>query len=271
MAVGDREFASKGDYALRIAFDVERTKTRFPNTAKIEIWNLKLDTARELQSKGALAVRLEVGYENAGLSQIFFGELRRIWNRREGGTDLVTALFGGDATTPLTASTIARTFPKGTPIGSVLETLVAALKLGTGNLRPVAAAKLQGRVLPRALSLSGSVAEELQDFTRSFGLEWSIQDGAFTITEIGDPIPGTVGPLISPTSGLVESPSIDPKTKHVTGKCLMKPTLLPGATFKVESEFVSGQYVAVKTKHSGDWAAQEWYTEFEGKPIGSAT
>ncbi len=264
--VGDRRFEGTDSTALKITFEVERDSKRYPNKCAISLYNLARPTIHALQANGNLPVRLEVGYRRPGLSQIFFGELRRVTTRIE-KTETITPLFGGDATTPLSTATIARTFPKGTPIGSVLEALVTSLGLGTGNLRPVAAAKFAGRTLSRALTISGGTADELQEFTRSYGLSWSVQAGAFTIQDIGAPVPVTSGVLLNKESGLLDSPTVDPKTKNVSGKAFLQPALLPGAAFEVDSEFVQGRYIAGKTKHSGDWSSNDWHVEFEGKPL----
>lgn len=263
--VGPYRFESKGTLGLRLQFSVERDQKRFPNKCAITISNLSRDTIHALQSNGALPVRLEVGYRKPGLSQIFFGELRRV-TTRVSKTEVETTLFGGDATAALSTSTISRTFPKNTTLVAVLDALVGSLGVGKGNMQAVDAI-LAGRRISRALTISGGTADELQAFTRTHGLSWSIQDGAFALVNVEDPVPATRGILLNSNSGLVDSPSVDPKTKHVSGKCFLQPALLPGVAFEVASEFVKGRYLAVKTRHTGDWASNDWFVEFEGKPL----
>ena len=53
---------------LDIAFDVEKSLKRDPNTAEIRITNLNADHRRQLQEQAVVPLRLEAGYAKAQLS-----------------------------------------------------------------------------------------------------------------------------------------------------------------------------------------------------------
>lgn len=263
--VGDKRIESiSGSNALRIAFEVCRKTLPEPNAAKVRIWNLSPTSRGEIEERGAVSVRLEVGYQSF-LQQIFFGALRKVDTVKD-GTDWITECTSGDGEDKISGARLYKSFAKSTPVLSVLETLVQALGIGTGNMTAVAS-KLAGQTLTHGFGVSGTVAEGLTEFTRSYGLVWSIQDGNFTLQEINQAIPGTEGPLITPATGLIGTPKVDSKGV-VSGKAFILPALIPGVPFRVESSRVTADCVAIGTIHEGDSAGQNWFVQFRGKGIG---
>lgn len=254
----------KGQVALSIAFEVTRKSNPWPNAAKFRIYNLNEQSRAELQALSAVSVRCEVGYDDF-LQQIFFGALPRIDSLKT-QTEWITELSGGDAQQALSESRIYRSFPKGTPLLNVLSALVDALKLGKGNFDQVGGI-LGAAKLTHGLTLAGTVAEEMTQFTRSNGLIWSIQDGNFTLQEVDQPIPGTEGPKITPETGLIGSPKIDSKGV-LTGTALILPGLLPGVPFRIESSRIKADCLCTATRHYGESRGTPWYVEFKGKGIG---
>jgi len=251
-----------------------------PNAAKIQIYNLNKDSRAALESLDEVPVRLSVGYADS-VKQIFFGALSRATNTHD-GTEWVTEISGGDGTVQLSSSHIQKSFAKGTPIATVLGTLVDALKIGRGNFSKVQTL-LAGKSLSHGLTIAGPVSEELTAFTASHGLEWSIQDGDFLVLPSkitkGSIAFGSIfvtqGPLISPSTGLIGSPVPQAHNKKVkkgsqalvSMKALILPELVPGLPFRVESSSVTGNMVAVETRHSGDSTEQDWYIEIKGKML----
>lgn len=254
---------------LRVAFNVERDTKSYPNNAEIGIWNLAPETRAKILGKKELTCRIKAGYEG-NVQQIFFGTMRKAWVERA-LPDIVFRASAGDDEAKLVA-TIERTCVKGTPVTTVLASLVSACGFLPGNLAEVADARLEcGATIPTTLVLAGSAIEELSEFTRSVGLTWSIQDGAFQFLRTAAPFVATQGPIVSPYTGLIGSPCQefvkdkgDTEPVLVTsGKALMLPDLAPGKRFLLQSAEVTGMFVARVVKHYGDTAGQEWYTEFQ--------
>jgi len=217
-----------------------------------------------------VVVRIEVGYRKH-IGQVFFGVLRKCSSWRS-GTEWLTQISGGDAEHSLTVAKISKSYVSGTPITSVVRDLVGAMGVGAGGLDGTLAALdsgggllTGGRTLQKGLTLHGDAATELERLMRSCGFEWHIADGNFYAGPAGTPIlPGT-GPLLTPETGLLDTPQID-KNGKLVGRALLDPDLLPGRVFRVESSRVTGNFLCTKTQHRGVSTEDDWSVEFVGTP-----
>lgn len=217
-----------------------------------------------------VTVRIEAGYGDR-VGQLFLGVLRKCSSWRH-GSEWLTQVSGGDSEASITTAKISKSYVKGTPIVTVVRDLVGALGVGKGGLDgAVAALEAQaglltgGRTLQKGLALHGDAATNLEQLMRSCGFEWSIQDGNFYAGPAGTAtLPGE-GPLLTPETGLLDTPQID-RNGRVVGKALLNPDLLPGRVFRVESSRVTGTFVCEKTQHSGTTTADDWTVEFVGRP-----
>ncbi len=259
-----------GQIALQVDFSVQRgagVKAKGPipppeiepNNCEIAIWNLSPDSRGKLEGQSDVPVRLEVGYEDT-ISQIFFGNLRNVESTHVDGIRWMTRISGGDGEKQLAQAHVSRSFKVGTPYIQILIALGEALNLGTGGLLktipPIG-------VLSQTRRFHGPASTELQAFCNSIGYYWSIQDGEIQIAPNGLPARLGVGPLISPVTGLIGSPTVDSRGV-VHGVALLKPDLVPGIVFAVASRFVTGAFIAQRTRHHGSNLAKEWYVDFEG-------
>lgn len=270
VTVGSKQFGSANELRpLRFAFSVERDHTKVPNNASVTLWGLNDDTRAELEERsatpGGVPVRVEVGY-GTDLGQIFLGGLRRVASWRD-APGWVTEVSGGDGEHEIVTAKVSQTFKAGTPVSSVLAALVKALGTGVGNLSSLSATGFDagGTTLQKDLAMRGDAAQALEQFCRSLGIRWSIQDGVFFAAKVGDAFAPGKGPLLTPGTGLLETPGVD-KDGKVSGLCLMNTDLLPGRVFRVESDRITGNFVAEQTHHFGESSGQEWYTEFVGTP-----
>lgn len=216
-----------------------------------------------------VTVRIEAGYgEHVG--QIFFGVLRKVSSWKQ-GPDWLTQISGGDAERSITTAKISKTFVAGTPITSVVRELVGTLGVGKGgldntlNALSVTGLLTGGRTLQKALTMHGDSATELEQLMRSCGFEWSIADGAFYAGPVGTPTFPGEGPLLTPDTGLLDTPQID-KNGKLVGKALLNADLLPGRVFRVESSRVTGNFLCTKTQHKGSSNGPDWEVEFVGAP-----
>lgn len=272
--------------SLRCAFEIERDEKPWPNTATIRIWNLTPAHRAELADLQGVPCVLAAGYQGAN-GQLFSGMLREAQSVKE-GTDWITTITGGDGELdtegePIAGKSIHKTWAKATPCLQILKDFIAEMKLAEGNasVAGAAAALSTGMMLSHAFTVDGPILDELTYFMRSVGLAWSIQDGAFQV-RLAD-APASVGPLISPLTGLVghvtistrkiERENVTTKIKETTtwkmaaGSCLLLPALTPGIGFALQSAAASGAYLCTRLRHVGDTHGTEWYTEFEGRAL----
>lgn len=263
--------------ALRIAFSIERDIKRHPNNCEISVYNLTASHRAALAKLASVRVRLEAGYVD-DVGTLFDGDLRSARSVTE-GTEKVTRVSGGDGESKCRSARINKTFAKGTPVGTVLNELGKALGVGPGNLRDFTGATLSNgsKVLTRSLTLSGAVFDEMEHVTRSCGLQWSVQDSALQIREAGLPVGDRQGPLLRKDSGLIGEVEVETVAKaepgfaagslKVSGVCLLRGDLIPGVSFRVESEAFTGNLVCTATVHRGDsHAVDSWGIEWTGRP-----
>jgi hypothetical protein len=255
--------------SLRVAFNVKRDKSRDPDSAELVLYNLSANTRSSLDGKERLLARIEAGYRDEGVKQIFFGYLHDVVHEKD-DTEWVTRISIADDGKDKRSKVVRvnRSFAKNTSVGQVLKTLVKATGIPEGNLAQFAAvARLRGSpLLPRAWNAAGQALEELNGFCRSMGWEFSIKEGAFQFLEIGAPLLGT-GPLIYKASGMIGSPSVD-ADGNISVVSLMLPDIRPGQAFVVQSDVNgSGQYFATAVEHMGDTHGKDWYAKIEGQPL----
>ncbi len=265
---------------LRIQFAVARDEKRQPNSCEFRVYNLKRSTREALAAANEVSVSLEAGYVGF-TGQIFLGDLRSVRTERQ-GADFVTIVRGGDGEALLRTAKINRTFRAGTSVGEVLKGLGAALGVGRGNVD--AAARALTERLPASTTLCGLIFDELEAFCRTHGLRWSVQDSALQVRTGDEPVRAGQAPLLRADSGLLGQCAIEAHGKAtksgdvkavgsgkagkklVSGSCLLRPELLPGVPFRVESETFTGNLVCTQSTARGDSHGSEWQTDWVGRP-----
>lgn len=261
--VAGKEFTSAiGTKSLRVAFSVTRDDSKWPNDAQVAVYNLAEGTRADLASRGAASVILSAGYGSAD-TQIFNGILRKIESVQE-GADWVTLLSSGDGEDKLVNTHVSRSFAKGTPYLSIVEGLISDLGLGEGNLS-VYRASLGILTLDKALTLDGPAQDVIDDFCRSTGFTFSVQDGALQFRLIGKPAHPTPVAILSSATGLI-SARLDQKG-NVSGRALLHADIIPGSLITLASINVKGAFTITKTVHEGDSSANDWYIDFTGEPL----
>lgn len=256
--------------SLDVAFSVEKSLKPEPNTAEIQIWNLNADHRSQLENPaakdGTVPVSIEAGYEEQ-TAQLYLGRLRSAITTRE-GPDLVTTLQSGDGEKETKTKRVNVSIAPGTSNDAVLKQVIKALGVGEGNTAEAVAGlsfASIGQLWPSGTVLSGSAARHMAQLTESFGLEWSIQDGAIQLLDQGKAL-AQLDVAITPNTGLVGSPSVD-IDGVLSCQTLLIPEIFPGRTITLESERLSGRYRVEKCNYSGNTAGGDWYIDIEAKAI----
>lgn len=249
---------------LDVAFDIFRTIKPEPNTADIQIWNLNPENRLLLEESGDIPVQLEAGYEES-TTLLFLGVARTVFTVRD-GSDLITTLQSGDGEKEYQQARVNVTIAPGATNQQVLDAVIKALGLGEGNTASIAAKIAASKPLfPQGALLTGSAAQVLHEVTQSLGFEFSIQDGALQILQIGEPLTGTATKL-TPDTGLVGSPSVDSEGV-ITAQALLIPDIFPGRQIVIESEFLSANARVETCRYTGDTAGDDWYVDVEAMKL----
>jgi hypothetical protein len=256
-------------------FVVEKSlKPDEPNTCSIIVFNLSEASRQKLSGQQKLTVRLEAGYRG-GLTQLYFAEARAAWSTRQ-GPDIHLHIESTDTIARPTGVRKTKKAQPGSTTGSLyitkgprvqledaFRTITKALGIGEGNLK-AALTNLHGQQLTsvNGAALIGHGARRMTDLCRSAGLEWSIQDGALQLLNVGQVLGTTQAILVSPSTGMIDSPSVDSQGA-VSVSTLLIPGLAPGVLVVIDSLFVQGGYRVEKCRYVGSTYGNDWTCHFD--------
>lgn len=256
----------------RCSFKVEKTLKPQPNSCELKIWNLSAAQRSQIEELNpktkdlrGIPVLIEAGYEATDAHQIFLGDLRTSYSEKS-GPDWITTVESGDGEKAKGTARIQVSFGPKTAAETVLRAIVKELGVGAGNLNS-AVSKLKSKgvasLYQHGVTISGSASVALTNFCNSAEFDWSIQDGALQFIDKGKAL-AAKSVRLSPRSGLIESPSVDPKG-IVTAKALIIPEIKCGRVVVIESFSVNGSYLVQKASWEGDNFSGPWYATIEGK------
>lgn len=259
ITIGDTEVSSstRGNDALACTFSVKKTTKPEPNTCTLTILNLSEQSRRKFTEPKATKIRIEAGYGDR-LSQIYLGDVRALAPGERNGANVITELTSGDGEKKISGSRLAIPIGPKTPPGDALRAIAKALGVGAGNVDKAALAlTAKGvAVFSRGTVLTGNVARALTDFCRSAGLEWSVQDGALQILDLGKGLE-TFPYVLKSSSGLINAPKVSNDGK-VSADTLMLPDIRPGMRVQFESLTVSGLYRILEVETHGETHGGPW-------------
>ena len=244
---------------LRVSFRVEKTSTSEPNKATIQVYNLSSLSRGRIETK-TQAVVLDAGWVD--LSQrIFAGVISRVEHRKE-PPDIITEIECKDGR-DLSAAAFRRSYRKGTSKRRIVNDVIAAMaNTSTG---PMTASALAGNAGGRVV-LSGKSRQVLDRLARSWGFEWSVQDGAIQIIdETSTSKPKTEAIILRKDTGMIGSPAKTNRGCKV--KALLQPGLNPGVYVQVVSTFLSGYFKVESVEHAGDTHGGDWSSNVEARRI----
>lgn len=249
---------------LALEFTVKKNLKPEPNVAEVRIYNLSDATRKRLTMPKKAKVRIEAGYGKE-LSMLYLGDLRALSPGEVVGADRITELTSADAEKAIQGTRLRVPIGAKMDSGDALRTIIAALGIKDGNAAQVASfVKVKGKTLfARGTVLNGNTARILTDFCHAAGLEWSIQDGAIQLLDLGGYLE-THPFVLSPDSGLLGSPRLSSEG-FVTAECLMIPGLRPGVRVVIESFAVKGVFRITQAEYSGQTHGNDWKIKITGE------
>jgi hypothetical protein len=277
---------------LHIEFDVVKSddSSKTLNSASIRIYNLT-DQTKSLIERPDSVVILEAGWEDDSFGLIFQGDVVTYKHMRQ-GTDWVTTLTCADGYYGVREAITHKTYPAGSSVLAVLLDLIKGQQgdevyysaQGRTSTRPpiglgLAIGEMKGLGLFETFDNSYSIAkptkQAIDDICYAHHLKWSIQDGKVYVSDDrGDPDRKFSVPLISETTGLIESPEIiyegTGKRKNdrtpVSGykfTCTLNHEIIPEIFVKIVSDEITALAKVKKVKHKGSFEGSSWETEVE--------
>ena len=252
---------------LRLVFSIEKTKTSTQNVLKLKIYNLSDDTSAKVQEKDSKII-LKVGYEeDTGEEIIFSGSITRV-NSLKDFPNTVLDIESGDGMDKLREARSNISNTSGVSVTQILSQLSEDLGVVVKEIT-----KEIQETFNNGFSFVGPTKVALDDISKQFGLEWSIQDGELQILKEDSSNKDRIS-FISKDTGMIGSPELVVSDSQVlqlasSGKpryridTLMNPKIRPTNEVEVESIPISGNFLVNSVKHSGDTHGDTWNTTME--------
>ena len=256
---------------LHITFQIKKSSDnkKKGNQASVSIYNLAEDKRKALEATN-VPVRLDVGYLDTGLHELFHGESTDIVTTRR-GEDIVTTVTLDAAYTGLNHRLISKLAAPGSTVEEIVRNLASSMP-------DVARTKFSGKGLKQkavdGYPMSGTPRQILTELCDAFGLEWQIDSGILYVTDVVESfMTNSQAFIINEMSGLIERPEVtevekqrkegDKKKKGRKGlqiKLLLNPILQAGGLIKLEYGDLSGMYKIIDIQHEGEIYGSNWMT-----------
>ena len=175
---------------LDIAFSVEKSTKREPNTCDLKVWNLSQDNRSKIETEDDLTVYLRAGYKSDGDPPpvLFVGDVRRAFSEVD-GVDVVTTLQARDKGRAYQQARLNKSYGPGTSIVQVLRDAVDALGIGRGNLSDFSFSLSNGsQNFNQGYVASGQAHRVVSNLLRGCGYRFSVQNGSLQIMRRGQPL-----------------------------------------------------------------------------------
>ena len=156
----------------------------------------------------------------------------------------------------------------GTQLTQALRKLAEDMGVGLGNaIEKITAGNFRGGIteFTKGISLSGKTSDQLGKLLETAGLTYSIQDGQLQLLGPNDTLKGQVVVLQQGT-GLIGSPEIG-EAGIVKARSLLQGTLMPGIKVNIKAKEVEGFFRIERSGFTGDTWGNDWYVDFEAKPL----
>lgn len=261
---------------LHIQFVVRNATSQSLKMARIMVFNLKADTANQIQNEFT-RIELSAGYgDQVGL--IFKGEIAIVRNGRLNATDTFVEIVAQDGDSAYNYAVSNRTLAKGwTPdnlYGALLQDLSAYGV--TAGYKP----DFSTESASRGAACYGMTRDYLRDLAEQQGCEWGIEDGKLNFIPVTNYVPGEAF-VLNAASGLIGTPTQTTGGIEITS--LLNAQIKAGGQVKIDNASLTtqtirqqitgqapqlvagtdkdGSYKALCVEHTGDTRGLEWYTK----------
>jgi len=240
---------------LRTLFEIEKTNKQEPNKMKLRIHNMN-ETHRSAFEVESSVVAVEAGY-GEDLETAFIGTISKTVHQKT-STEIITTVEAEDGGNRYRNAKIERAFPPGVKLNQIIKELRNQLGFSKATILG-----LPDYTYDNGVTLSGLVRDEMDNFTKSFDLEWSIQDQTLQIIPAGSPSTDEAT-YLSDETGLINSPE---KTKEgVEFESLFQASLRPGRKVVIKSRVFDDQeevFIVRRVMHTCDNRSGDFVSKCE--------
>jgi hypothetical protein len=262
--VGNREYTG-----FEIRFDINLSMGSDPNNGVIAMDNLSASDRKSIEDAGKDAqVVVYAGFASQGdPPAIFQGRWRRAVTERNGPALITTIEAASAYRARAYTRQLNKAYRKGTALNTVLRDLLDTLEIGDGNLQTVlnqvTLAGATGNKLLKPFAVSGPAWDSLEQILKSSGFRVTTEGDGLLVTGLNRGIDRTAV-LLNDETGLIGQPSVD-KDGVLSASSLIIPNLIPGRVVRLQSEFVSGDYVVRTAKYTGSLYGSEFKVDLEAR------
>ena len=274
-----------------LEFEILKSNDAQANKGYITITNASDDFVNYLQQNADnhLAVMLDAGYEDQGMTTLFMGGVSHFEDSWDGSLIIrKTKLTLGDGELALSVASTARAYKTGTKLNTILNDLLDDLSIPRGRVIPYD----DSETLKFSKSFTGRAGDNLRMLGQATGRTFTVQDNSAYFTKVGYGLKQQVIELSAET-GLIGIPTprvmsakqqyeiqkkID-KTKKEELKAkyarkediglvvesLLNGALVPELTVYLKSRYITGFYKILEVSHTGSYESDgaDWKTELK--------
>lgn len=274
-----------------LEFEILKSNDAQANKGYITITNASDDFVNYLQQNADnhLAVMLDAGYEDQGMTTLFMGGVSHFEDSWDGSLIIrKTKLTLGDGELALSVASTARAYKTGTKLNTILNDLLDDLSIPRGRVISYD----DSETLKFSKSFTGRAGDNLRMLGQATGRTFTVQDNSAYFTKVGYGLKQQVIELSAET-GLIGIPTprvmsakqqyeiqkkID-KTKKEELKAkyarkediglvvesLLNGALVPELTVYLKSRYITGFYKILEVSHTGSYESDgaDWKTELK--------
>ena len=188
---------SPKETALRISFDVEKSKEESPNNGKVKIWNLSNDNLRILESKDCIA-ELKAGYDGNN-ALVILGSITSCITTMD-NSDRMTELEVVDGRIQMRDCYISISLNGKVNGKAIYEQIAQSM-----GIPVIFAEKMEFKDYPNGFSYVGTAKKGLDNISIYCGHTWSMQNQILQVVMKGMPV-SSKSYLLSDDTGLISIP-----------------------------------------------------------------
>lgn len=243
------------DIALRVSFDVEKSKDESPNNGKVQIWNLSDVNRKLLESKDCI-LELKAGYDGDN-ALVIIGAIASCITTDD-NADRMTELEVVDGRIAIRDTYVTLSINGKTGAQQVYENVAREM-----GIPIVFAEDIVFKDFPTGFSYVGTAKKVLDNISIYCGHTWSIQNQVLQVVMKGKPV-NTRGYLLSNETGLISIPkrvSLDEGDQSNTGwevEYFLNAAIGINDIVQLQSSTANGYYKVDNIKMAGDNFSGDW-------------